>query len=178
MPKITSLSASQPTLYLMLGLPGSGKSVTGKAIANITGASYILSDQIMKRLFPEPKFIPEEYKKMMSVLFARMHGALCEGKSVVIDANNNRRDNRKRQGKIAANYGANMITVFVTTPEHIAKQRAQTERDEQSFFISDEVFDRFKSRMQPPFEAEDYIVIDGTLPVAPQLHALFAGADS
>ncbi|PLS81432.1 hypothetical protein CYG49_02100 [Candidatus Saccharibacteria bacterium] len=173
MPRLYSISIQQQTLFLMLGLPGSGKSVTGKAISNLTGATYIRSDQIMKRLFPEPKFIPEEFGKVIRVLLARIYNALEEGKSVVVDANNNQRSNRKRNRKIAQSRNAQLVVVYVQTPELIAKQRAQAQRDEQSYIFTDEVFERFRSRLQVPSEDEDYIIIDGTKPVEEQLRKLF-----
>lgn len=154
-----------PTLYLMAGYPGAGKTTIAKIIAQKTGAAHLSSDAIRLELFPQPQFTPEEHATLYTVLDARTEELLSQGKSVIYDANLNRRQHRDDKYKICEQTGATPKLLWIETPRTLAKERA-THNSRSPLVPRNEtletMFDRIADVIEPPSQDEAAIVIDGT----------------
>src|SRR5215207_7043841 len=95
-----------PTLYLMFGYPGAGKTTTAEAIATLTGAVHLSSDKVRLELFPRPAFSQAEHDALYKTLNLRTEELLRQGKDVVYDANLNRYQHRKEKYDICQQTGA------------------------------------------------------------------------
>lgn len=84
-----------PTLYVLIGIPGSGKSSYGRTLAETTGAVYLGSDAIRKELFGD-EAIQKNSRKVFRLLQERTKECLLRGDSVVYDACNILSRTRKR----------------------------------------------------------------------------------
>ncbi|HEX5797362.1 MAG TPA: ATP-binding protein [Candidatus Saccharimonadales bacterium] len=160
---------SKPTLYLMLGYPGAGKTTVAEHIATLTGAVHLNSDQFRLHMFDKPLGITDaEHDRMYEMLDHITERTLSSGKSVIYDANLNRYAHRKEKYDIAERTGAQARLVWVTTDEPTARQRATVEapkhpRHRPFGNMKTEVFARLISEIEPPKETEQTITIDGNL---------------
>lgn len=155
-----------PTLYMMLGYPGAGKTTTAKIIAELTGAVHLTSDVIRLELFPLPEFTEEEHQTLYEIIDKRAEDLLLAGKSVIYDANLNRFEHRDQKYSICRKVKARSVLVWVQTPVEVAKKRA-TELAENNptrpFGNLDETtFDRLAIAIEPPHKTEQHFVLDGT----------------
>ncbi|TXG76543.1 adenylyl-sulfate kinase, partial [Patescibacteria group bacterium] len=122
------MTTSRPTLYLMMGLPGAGKTTVAQHIADLTSAVRLSSDDVRRELFATSTFSEDEHDKLYAELDARVRAMLQQGTSVVYDANLNRRAHRDEKHHLAASLGADTMLIWVKTPEEIAKQRRVQDR--------------------------------------------------
>jgi predicted kinase len=157
---------THPTLYLMLGYPGAGKTTTAKVIHELTGAIHLWADHIRRERFGEPTYTHEENLKLYEYLNSVAEQLVAAGQSVIFDTNFNFYKDRQKLRDIATKHGVATQVVWVTTPKEIAKKRATANAHSQDTRVlgnmPPERFDRMSSNLQPPHEDEDVIEVDGT----------------
>jgi predicted kinase len=155
-----------PTLYLMLGYPGAGKSTTAEVIAELTGAVHVWADHERQRMFVNPTHKPDENRKLYSHLNTVVDQLLADGKSVIFDTNFNFYKDREHLRRIAAKQGAKTLLIWVQTDKALARERAthskHAVRNTYLKPMPSEHFDRIARNMQPPRADETVIIIDGT----------------
>ena len=156
----------QPTLYLMLGYPGAGKTTTAEIIARLTGAVHLASDKIRLEMFPNPEFTPQEHATLYKAIDEQTEQLLQEGKSVIYDANLNRYQHRKEKYDICVQVGAKPLLVWVQADEELAKQRATQNSEDNPKRpygnLNTQTFDRLVREIEPPRGNEPHITLDGT----------------
>jgi predicted kinase len=148
-----------------MGLPGSGKTTLGKMIEEITGATYLSSDDYRLLLFRKPCFSQEEHDMLYATLDHNVLHLLEAGHDVIYDANLNRLHHRQEKYDLAKKYGATIKLWWVQTPENIAKQRRVEQQDPRlvpSGETSARMFDRIAQVIEPPEKSEKFIAINGT----------------
>lgn len=156
---------NQPTLFLMLGFPGAGKTTTAKIIHEQTGAMHVWADHERRRIFSNPSHSPAESRKLYAYLNNVVDGLLAEGKSVIFDTNFNFYKDRQRLRRIASKHGAKTIVVWLATSKLLAKQRAVHDRSLRNgyeFVLSENDFDRMSNHLQLPHEDETVVKLNGT----------------
>ena len=155
----------KPTLYLMVGYPGAGKTTTANVVSELTGAEHLSSDQARVELFSKPTFSEAEHAELYDYLDKRTEELLTEGKSVIYDANLNRYQHRQDKYDICQRTGATAVLLWVQTDKSLAKQRA-THEDRAHLIPQHEtahdMFDRIAGVIEPPHANEQPIIIDGT----------------
>jgi len=155
-----------PTLYLMVGYPGSGKTTTAKVIHELTGAEHIWADHERKARFGTPTHSKAESRILYDHLNAKIDDLLAEGKSVIFDTNFNFYKDREHMREIAAKNGARAVLIWVQTPREIAFERASIDVHKQETRVLGDMprseFDRMTSNLQPPAEDEKPVILDGT----------------
>lgn len=154
-----------PTLYLMLGYPGAGKTTTAKVIRELTGAEHLSSDALRLELFPNPQFSQAEHDELYKILDTRTERLLREGKDVIYDANLNRQRHRQDKYDICQRTNAKSVLVWVQTSKGLAKQRASTNDRLQLVphgETLEQMFDRIAEIIEEPTADEPFVSIDGT----------------
>ncbi len=155
---------SKPTLHLMVGLPGAGKSTLAKRLQTLTGATRLSSDEFRLLLFPQPTFTQSEHDGLYDILDHNVEHLLAAGKDVIYDANLNRRKHRDEKYKIAAKYNAKVVLWWPQVPKKYAKQRRADSQNHDLIpegETSERMFDRVVSVFEPPQADEKYIEVDG-----------------
>lgn len=155
----------QPTLYLLIGAPGAGKTTTAAVIAEATGAVHLWADAERHKLFANPTHSLEESNVLYEKLNARTEQLLASGQSVVFDTNFNFYADRQKLAEIAKQRGAETLIIWMSTPLNIARGRAvgsQEQRNGYAMHMTDAQFDAIVAKLEPPTDTEKTIKIDGS----------------
>lgn len=156
----------QPTLYLMMGLPGAGKTTAAKIIERLTGSVRLSSDEARLMLWEAPVFNEAEHQLLYEYLDEQTSRLLKADRSVIYDANLNRYEHRQEKYELARALGATTKLCWVQTPPEIAKNRRI--KDDLTHLVpsSDEspaeMFERISKLIETPEKSESFIVLDGT----------------
>ena len=125
----------KPTLIVICGLSGSGKTTTAVILAKKTGFQYISSDIVRKKLAKIPPFehkyhefgkgiySPEFFQKTYEKMFGRAEGFLKNGKSVIIDATFKKREERKKVKNLAEKLGVKFLLIECRLSEKIIRKK-------------------------------------------------------
>lgn len=154
----------QPTLYLMMGYPGAGKTTIAGIIAELTGAVLLSSDAVRMELFPEPTFSQTEHDQLYTALDNKTLELLQTGQSVIYDANLNRRQHRQEKYDICTKTDAKPVLVWVRTAKDVSKERAV--HDSRSHLVpqdetAEAMFDRIAHIIEEPHADEPVVQIIG-----------------
>jgi aminoglycoside phosphotransferase family enzyme/predicted kinase len=124
-----------PTLLLIGGLMGTGKSTLAQALQRELGWALCSSDATRKRLaglqFNQPQaagfgqglYDPDWTARTYQVLLEEAKAALEDGRSVLLDASFVRRADRQAALRLAAAQGARVIFIECICPPEVALQR-------------------------------------------------------
>lgn len=157
---------THPTLYLMLGYPGSGKTTTSKVIHELTGAVHLWADHIRRERFGTPTYTHKENLDLYNHMNELTSELLAAGNSVIFDTNFNFYKDREHLRDIAEAHNADCKLIWVNTPKAIAKQRATNGAHiHKTRVLGDmpaKVFERMSNQLEEPHDDEPYIAVDGT----------------
>lgn len=156
----------RPTLFMMVGYPGSGKTTTSRIIHELTGAEHLWADQERGKMFTEPTHSKHESRVLYDTLNARVDKLLGEGKSVIFDTNFNFYKDRQLMREIAVRHGAEARLVWVKTDVNLARERAthiqHSYQNGYTVSMPIDQFDRMAGNLQPPENDEHPTIMDGT----------------
>jgi uncharacterized protein len=139
--------APPPTLIVMSGMTGTGKSTLAALLDKRLGIENLGSDVIRKRLYNVPKFqhsldkfesgvyTPSATELTYTTLLANARLELELGNSVILDASFMRHSHRQAAWELARATGARFRIVQCTAPDHIVRSRLearQLRKDEPS----------------------------------------------
>lgn len=156
---------TRPTLILMMGLPGSGKSYTSRHTAESLGAAHISYNRIQEQLFESPTFDKNETLIITNLMSMMTEEYLKLGVSVIFDMGLNRFNERRTMRELARKYDAIPVLLWLQIDQETARLRAKVKDkrkadDKFTAPVSNEVFDSLVQVFQQP-RNEDYVVISG-----------------
>jgi predicted kinase len=156
----------QPTLYLMMGLPGAGKTTASIQIAKLTGAEHLWADKIRRDKFGKPSYTHDENQKLYFEMNSEVDKLLAEGKSVVFDTNFKYQKDRQHLSEIAKKHAANVVICWLKVDRELAKQRALEDTDHPhrplGADMTENEFERLSADFEHPDANERVIELDGT----------------
>jgi predicted kinase len=160
------VTGPSPSLYLTVGLPGSGKTTLARRIAEEEGILRLTPDEWMAPLFND-----SDGDGRRDILEGRMiwvaHEVLRSGSSVILDFGCWSPEERYAIRAIAESTGGRFVLQHVTLDEAERRTRATLRWEtapETTFPMSDADHDQFLALCQPPTAAE---LSDAPMPPAP-----------
>ncbi len=151
------------TLIVICGLSFSGKSTLAKAITARLGYEEIDVDTVGATLY-ELDIDDERLKQLDWDTVYEEADRIIEGRlksgATVIDASRNfTKKERELAHEVAKRSDAKFITIFIDTPEAVARHRRSVNKTSRARRdITDEQFDEILQVMQPPTEDEHPLV--------------------
>lgn len=166
MENMKQLQLPAPTVLIMMGLPGSGKSAFARQFADTYGLPHISLDRIRHELFNEPSYTPSEQdivnriaNYMTSELLRSKHTFILDGVHM------NAKTNRITLQKQAREHGFHTLIIWTQVDEPTAKARSlkrnSKKRDDlYNRSLPEATFEALKKQLTPP-TGENYVVISG-----------------
>ena len=137
--------------YMMIGLPGSGKSWEAKEIAERENAVIVSSDAIRGELYGDES-CQDNPRKVFEIVEKRVRKTLSSGRSVIMDATNISGKRRAEWVSQMKMYGAEMIAVYLDTPISICIER----QDFRQRKVPVDVIRRMQRQFQAPVKKEGW----------------------
>jgi predicted kinase len=174
---MTKVLPQKPFLLLLYGFPGSGKTYFARQFCEAIQAAHLEEDKIHNELFEKPSYTEQEKRTLLYLMEFMTTEFLKSGVSVVYDMNAMRRGHRRSLKELANSNGAKTLVVWIQLDAETAYLR-NSKRDRRRLddrYAAGYDFESFKqiaSRMQPPENLENFIVISGKHSFPSQLSAI------
>lgn len=167
-----------PSVVIMMGLSGTGKSIVGATFAGRTGAAYVSSDAVRKHLAGidvhehasaapgEGIYTEATTKRTYEEMRRRAREHLVARRPVVLDATHGRTADRKAALALAAEFGVPSLIVELRLGEEPALQRlAARSSDPLSPSDADDAVYRHQQETFEELAASEgpWLALDGTL---------------
>jgi uncharacterized protein len=164
-----------PVLLVAMGLPASGKTTLGQALAVRLGLVHLSSDLVRKELvgvrptehvraeFGQGAYAPSMTRRTYSALRRRAATWLRRGQSVVLDATFGRPEEREAVRRLAARLGARMAVVVCEADDRTIRARLASRSQDQRRTASDarmEHWPELRAAYTPPTELSRVISVD------------------
>lgn len=154
----------KPTVYVLCGFIGAGKTTFARKLEETTGAVRITKDEWLIRLIGNDPTIDgyEDYDHRICELLRDVAFQLAEkGIDVIIDEGVWEREQRDELRRRIEQVGAQAVLYFLDTPietirERVARRNVNPTKD--SFKISGDLLDGYLKYWQPPGEDEEYVL--------------------
>ena len=142
-----------PSLVLVTGLPGSGKSYFSRELCSRYPLAYLNSDALRKALFPKPAHDAAENERLFAAVHTLLERLLARGVSAVLDATSLKEEHRRRLYEIAEEAGARLVIVQTEAPPEVARERlearARGDDRQDASEATVAVYDRMRRDMEP-----------------------------
>lgn len=167
-------TGGRPTVFVVFGLTGTGKTTLSKALSRHILATHISSDATRKAIAgvrPEERhlepyqkgiyskdFTERTYQKMLDLA----EKALLEGKDVILDGTYRQKRHRLAVMDLSRKLGTNILFIHCHAPEEVIKRRLE-ERIKRSDEVSDArwgIYLKMKEGFEPPQETPKDMILE------------------
>jgi predicted kinase len=166
-----------PTLYILCGLPFSGKTTLAQAITQKRDLAYVNIDHVKadEGYFVSDDQVPDaDWPGIYDVVHASLLLPLRLGRDVLYDASNLTRKERDDMRDLATKRAFAARVIYVAVPEATARARWQANKQTgERFDLPASVFEEALTLFEEPARDEDVIVYAPTQDVAKWIKANF-----
>ena len=162
----------RPSLIVVSGLPGTGKSHFCRQLAGRTPVVILESDVMRRTLFSSPAYSAAESARLFQAVHHLIGRLLRKGMPVVLDATNLSEKNRERLYHIADQLNTRLVLVRVEAPANVVQERlrnrtggAASEEDHSEADWA--VFQKMKTSVQKI--GRNHFAVDTSRDIAPVL---------
>ena len=138
------------TVYIMCGLPRSGKSTWIKSKSDSITA--VCPDRVRKVIFGHQYHPPVE-GMVWSFVTGMVRLLLEQGKDVCLDATSITKSERGQWIRVAKEFDAKTVVVFINTPFQTCLDRNEVSPDDEK--LPDEAMERMLNRFENPDKKEE-----------------------
>ncbi len=114
---------ASPSLVILCGLPGTGKSHFARELAHRAPFVWLSSDRTRKLLVDTPSYSRREHRRVFSAMHVLTKGYLRDGYSVVFDATNLNENVRRPLYESADEAGVEPLIIRFTAPSELVRSR-------------------------------------------------------
>jgi predicted kinase len=162
---MSKIALNKPTLFLMYGFPGSGKTHFARQMCEVIQAVHVQGDRIRNELFEAPRYDKQENEVVMHLMYYMAEEFLSANVSVVFDINAMRLSQRRILRDLARKaHAAHMLLWFQIDAEYAYSRLSHRDRrksdDKYARPLERSTFEEQIAAMQNP-DNEDYVVLSG-----------------
>lgn len=158
--------AVQPVVVALIGLPGAGKSVVARALADLLDYRRVDRDAIRHAMFPRCSYsFVEKRASFRGVLLALEVNCMLGESSVIDGCTFSRRADLARVDQVIRPYAYTAVPLFLDCPSELARERIARDVAENRHLARDrnpDVVGEVLARMEPP--PPGALTIDARLP--------------
>jgi hypothetical protein len=180
---------ARPTLWVLCGLPGAGKSTLARTLSEALLIDVLRSDVIRKQRVrqhlqsrtgtgsEQGLYSSEAHRLTYTNMLHMARAALEQNHSVIVDATFSKPDDRREAIDLAGRLDCRILFVECTAPAHIIKSRlAQREGSASASDARLQHYDVLNRRYIPPDEIEPTrrVRVDTTRPICDCIQGLLA----
>ncbi|MDE3090254.1 MAG: AAA family ATPase [Chloroflexota bacterium] len=160
---VADQTTAAPVLFIISGLPGTGKSFLARQISARLAAVIVESDFVRKTLADgKPTYTRDESAFVHRVAHVVIEQMLDAGYHVIYDATNLAEEHREKAYRLADKTGARAIVICTVAPEPVIRARLAkrfVDRDPRDLSDADwEVLELLKRELEPV--RRPHLVID------------------
>jgi predicted kinase len=153
-PEPASDAGPTPIVVALIGLPGSGKSVIAKALADELDLQRVCRDELRRAMFPHCSYSYAEKRAAFRAVMLAVEVNCVLGRGSVIDGVTfSRRRDLERLDSTLAPYKVIPLALFLDCPPETARQRVIKDLAEGRHLAEDrspELVDEIMARFDPP----------------------------
>lgn len=146
---------TNPRLFIMCGIPGSGKSTIAKYLEDNYGCVRISTDEI--KLIFISKTLTYTLTDLFALQYFLIEKYLSSNYHVVADSNSDKEDFRNQLKQIATMACASSITIYCNTSLKTAYarmlERLKKNTQIKNFYVSYEKLSQYFASLEPPIES-------------------------
>ena len=126
------MNHAEARLIAVGGLPGTGKSLVARRLAERFNALLLRTDVVRKEHYPQPTYTEAETQQVYADVLRRAARALDAGCAVVLDATFRRQVDRDATQQLAQTRGLPWAFILVVAPEALIAERMAQRRGDAS----------------------------------------------
>jgi predicted kinase len=141
---IRLINTSHKTLYILCGLPYSGKTYLAQEILKDTSCIYVNIDTILEKLGYDwnTNKLPDKqgWEEVMSISYKESQNALMDSHNVLYDSTNHTKASREALRNIALEVGAISQIIYIDVSVDSIRKRWEDNKIIKKRFVLDEKF--------------------------------------
>ncbi len=155
-----------PTLFILAGIPGSGKTYLTRQLGQQLKISRVSAEQIRLTILNQPSLSKAEERLVRKIAFFLIEELLKHGISIICDVPATRNSQRAELHKLAKIYKFHIVTIYQQLDKQAAWLRCQSRHshqvdDKYALNLSKEVFEVLCEQLQPP-KGNRVIIVSGS----------------
>jgi predicted kinase len=167
----------RPTLILLYGYPGTGKTFFARQFAPEINAALISADHLRFEFFESPTYSKEENEIVDHLMYFMAEQFLQAGLTVIYDANVSRLKDRRLLKELAQKQKADTFLIWFqldieSSFTRVVKRDRRKADDKYAIQLDRTSFDDVISKMQNPAHNEEYVVVSGKHTIVSQKNSV------
>lgn len=155
-----------PTLFILVGIPGSGKTYLARQLSQQLKISRVSAEQIRLTILNQPSLSKSEERLVRKIAFFLIEELLKQGLSVICDLPATKNNQRAELNKLAKIHKFQVVTIHQQIDKQAAWLRCQSRHshqidDKYALNLDKEVFEILCGQLQPPV-GNRVIVVSGS----------------